>query len=155
MKLLITLFAVLIATQSLAQRPTSVLIFEIHGSHGEIQGTDTNYTIEAVCDISFIDSTGLNEEYSGKIIDLKNDSCYLNIQFVEGKTRMFNNLQLVDGYWEFSWDLNPFILKRKIKITERSSSRIMYIVIGNESRPIDYLRLNFEPGEYLLMTKSK
>jgi hypothetical protein len=158
MKLSIILLSVLLSTQIRAQRPIPTLIFEIHGSFGEIQGNDTNYIFEAVCEmdnINFKDSSSINKKRDGSVIDSKSDTCHSRIQFVEGKSRMFHDSQLLDGYWEFSWDIHPFIVKRKIKITELTTGRVMYLVVDDESKFIDYLRLIFEPGEYRLMTKLK
>lgn len=158
MKLSIIILSLLLTTQIWAQRPVPVLIFEIHGSIGEIQGTDTNYLVEAVCEIENInikDSTSINRKLGGFVIDSKSDTCNLNIQFIEGKSRMFQDNQLLDGYWEFSWDIHPFIVKRKIKITELSTGNEMCLNVGNESKYINYLKLIFEPGEYELMTKLK
>jgi hypothetical protein len=156
MKLSLILLSLLLTTPIWAQRPIPTIIFEIQSSLGEIQGTDTNYIFEAVCEmenLNFTDSTQVIKKGDGSLISSKRDTCNSRIQFVEGKSRMFQDNQLLDGYWEYSWDIYPLPVKRKIKITEKNTGRVMYLVVDDESKFIDYLKLSFEPGEYKLISK--
>jgi hypothetical protein len=158
MKPSIILLSLLISAQIRAQRPIPSMGFEIYGSFGEIQGNDTHYRVEAVCEMEQLnvqDSIGKLRKPDISAMKWRSDSCNLQIQFVEGKSRMFQDNQLIDGYWEFSWDIHPFNVKRKIKITELKTGKIMFLIVENESKYIHYVRLDFEPGEYALMSKLK